>query len=598
MNETYSDIEMIREIIENIYAQLLRHKDYINNLNVFPVPDGDTGLNMTLTIQGALVNTNGNEAYSSAGDYLKDFARQMLLNSRGCSGVILALYCKGAAEILTDNDLSVNTVHRALQNGYKRAYEGTTNPREGTMLTLMRELEQKYADLMKEETDPAIIIKKTIPYLKSVLQKTPDMLPVLKKAGVVDSGGAGFVILINGIAKEVGTKSLFENRLPVAIVLSINRRLKKLLKKKPARLKRTSILKTLKEIAQEKILNLKLNRIIEQVENLVNNGIHIFSRKNVLTDLQELENSWDHKIKFRYCTEFVINAEKISSEQQIRNFVSPYGDSLIILNDGDTYKVHIHTNKPNELISSISKYGDVIFTKIDDMKKQHRNFISKDTLSYEKEQGIFCIVNGSGFKSILKELGATDVLDYGKDKPSVKQLVREINRVKAKNLIVAADDRDILMSLKYAASLSKSNIYVIDSESVISLISMLMAKPEGFDINRSAEIMIKRLHDIRYFKVARAARRTKTENGKTVEKRDFFAVYNGTIIDSNRNLNNLIINGIKKLKDESELVTLYRGISVKNRANIGIEIKKLFPDLTVEEYYGGQYGCDYYITFE
>ena len=598
MNETYSDIEMIREIIENIYAQLLRHKDYINNLNVFPVPDGDTGLNMTLTIQGALVNTKGNEAYSSTGDYLKDFARQMLLNSRGCSGVILALYCKGAAEILTDNDLSVNTVHRALQNGYKRAYEGTTNPREGTMLTLMRELEQKYADLMKEETDPVIIIKKTIPYLKSVLQKTPDMLPVLKKAGVVDSGGAGFVILINGIAKEVGTKSLFENRLPVAIVLSINRRLKKLLKKKPARLKRTSILKTLKEIAQEKILNLKLNRIIEQVENLVNNGIHIFSRNNILTDLQELENSWDHKIKFRYCTEFVINAEKIPSEQQIRNFVSLYGDSLIILNDGDTYKVHIHTNKPNELISSISKYGDVIFTKIDDMKKQHRNFISKDTLSYEKEQGIFCIVNGSGFKSILKELGATDVLDYGKNKPSVKQLVREINRVKAKNLIVAADDRDILMSLKYAASLSKSNVYVIDSESVISLISMLMAKPEGFDINRSAEIMIKRLHDIRYFKVARAARRTKTENGKTVEKRDFFAVYNGTIIDSNRNLNNLIINGIKKLKDESELVTLYRGISVKNGDNIGIEIKKLFPDLTVEEYYGGQYGCDYYITFE
>ncbi|RKX82829.1 MAG: DAK2 domain fusion protein YloV, partial [Spirochaetes bacterium] len=481
MNETYSDIEMIREIIENIYAQLLRHKDYINNLNVFPVPDGDTGLNMTLTIQGALVNTKGNEAYSSTGDYLKDFARQMLLNSRGCSGVILALYCKGAAEILTDNDLSVNTVHRALQNGYKRAYEGTTNPREGTMLTLMRELEQKYADLMKEETDPVIIIKKTIPYLKSVLQKTPDMLPVLKKAGVVDSGGAGFVILINGIAKEVGTKSLFENRLPVAIVLSINRRLKKLLKKKPARLKRTSILKTLKEIAQEKILNLKLNRIIEQVENLVNNGIHIFSRNNILTDLQELENSWDHKIKFRYCTEFVINAEKIPSEQQIRNFVSLYGDSLIILNDGDTYKVHIHTNKPNELISSISKYGDVIFTKIDDMKKQHRNFISKDTLSYEKEQGIFCIVNGSGFKSILKELGATDVLDYGKNKPSVKQLVREINRVKAKNLIVAADDRDILMSLKYAASLSKSNVYVIDSESVISLISMLMAKPEGFD---------------------------------------------------------------------------------------------------------------------
>jgi len=232
------------------------------------------------------------------------------------------------------------------------------------------------------------------------------------------------------------------------------------------------------------------------------------------------------------------------------------------------------------------------------MKKQHRNFISKDTLCYEKEQGILCIVSGSGFKKILKNLGASDVMDYGKNKPSVKQLVREINRVKAKNLIVAADDRDILLSLKYAASLSKSNVYVIDSESVVSLIGMLMGKPEGFDINQSAELMIKKLNDIRYFKVSRAARRTNTENGKAVEKRDFFAVYNGTIIDSHKNLNNLIINGINMLKDKSELVTLYRGAAMKKRNSMSTELNELFPDLTVEEYYGGQYGCDYYITLE
>ena len=598
MNQKAPDIEKTKEVLESIYIHILNHKEYLNNLNVFPVPDGDTGLNMTLTIQGALVNTKGNGGYSSPGYYLKDFARQMLLHSRGCSGVILALYCNGVAEVLTDNDLSAQNVYHALENGYKSAYNGITDPQEGTILTLMYEFKEKYAELMKEENDPALIIKRTIPHLSDVLQKTPDMLPVLKKAGVVDSGGAGFVILIKGIVKEISNKSLFGSRIPVSMMLSIKRRLKKLLKKRPTRVKKDSILKVIERIAQDGISNLKLQYVIERIAPFLNNKIHTYPREHILSHLQDLGTSWDPEIKYRYCTEFIINTKEFFSQQNIIDFVSPYGDSLIILGDKDTYKVHIHTNKPNKLINSISEYGDIVFTKIDDMKKQHRNFISKDTVEYEKEQSIFCIVNGSGFREILENLGASDVFNYGKKKPSVKQLIREINKLKAKNVIAAPDDNDILMSLKYAASLSKSNVHIIESKSIVSLISMLMGSSNGFDLNKTAKLMIKTLNDIRYCKVARAARRTRTENGEIVEKRDFFTIYNGTIITSNKNLNKLIADSIKILKDGSELVTLYRGIALKKKRGVAAEIREQFPDIEVEEYYGGQYGCYYYITLE
>ena len=598
MDKKNTDIQKTKDSLENIYSYIFKHKEYINNLNVFPVPDGDTGLNMTLTIQGALVNTKRDGGYSSPGYYLKDFARQMLMHSRGCSGVILALYCNGVAEVLNDDNLSAQNVYRALENGYKSAYNGIKDPQEGTILTLMYEFKEKYAELMREENDPVLIIKETIPYLSDVLRKTPDMLPVLKKAGVVDSGGAGFVILIKGIVKEINNKSLFGGMLPVPILLSVRRNLKKLLRKRLTRIKKDSILNIIERIAKDEISNLKLQYIFKRLAPFLENKIQKYPRENVLSDLRELGNSWDPEIKYRYCTEFIINSKKISSQQQMTDFVTPYGDSLIILRDKDTYKVHVHTNKPNNLINNISEYGDIVFTKIDDMKKQHRNFISEDTVQYEKEQSIFCIVNGSGFGEILKNLGAGDIFNYGKNKPSVGQLVREINKLKAKNVIAAPDDKDILMSLKYAASLSKSNVHIIESESIVSLISMLMNRSYDPDLNKTSELMIKNLNDIRYCKVARAARQTKAENGEIVEKNDFFTVHNGTIITSDKNLNRLVTESIKILKNGSELVTLYRGIALKKKNSIADKIKEKFSDIEVEEYYGGQYGCYFYITLE
>ncbi|MGB4576548.1 MAG: DAK2 domain-containing protein [Paludibacter sp.] len=603
MMQTENRTAVIRERIENIYKYLHRHKEYINRLNVFPVPDGDTGLNMTLTIQGALANMHNYEKESiSTGEYLKNFAEQMLLNSRGCSGVILSLYCQGISQVIENNDFSKDNIFRALENGYKNAYEGTENPKEGTMLTLMREFKEKYGEIMKEDDDPSIIIKKCIPYLKEVLKKTPDMLPVLKQAGVVDSGGAGFLIILQGINRELNFNGSSLSSLPVSIIININKTIKKFLNGNFANFNKNSIADLLPSIDVEKLYNLRLHNIIEEVKHFINNlqsnGSKLLNKKTIINDLDDMENSWNPEIKFKYCTEFVLETDKISSKEQIKKIIGGYGDSLIVLSSGDKYKVHIHTNKPESVFKDVSKYGELIFTKVDDMKKQHRNLISDDTIDYEREKSVFCIVSGKGFAEILKKLGADDVLCYGKNKPSVERIVKELNRLRTKNIIVAADDKDILMALKYAASLSKSNVNIVESNNVISLISMMMNISKELDITNTLESIMNSLNDIRFCGIARAVRDATTEDGKKVNKNDFFTIYNGKIILSDKNIEILTINTIKKLIKEESLVSLYKGIPARKEENLIPKLKKTFPDFEFEEYYGGQYQYNYYITFE
>ena len=603
MTQTENKTAVIRERIENIYKYLYRQKEYINRLNVFPVPDGDTGLNMTLTIQGALANMRNYEKESiPTGEYFKYFAEQMLLNSRGCSGVILSLYCQGISQVIENNDFSKDNIFKALENGYKNAYEGTEDPKEGTMLTLMREFKEKYGEIMKEDDDPSSIIKKCIPYLKEVLKKTPDMLPVLKQAGVVDSGAAGFLIILQGINRELTLNELVPRSLPVSIILNINKATRKYLDGKFANFNKNSIAALITNIDIEKLYNLRLLNIIEDVKRFINNlqsnGNKFLNKKAILSDLEDMKNTWNPEIKFKYCTEFVLETDQISSKEQIKEIIGEYGDSLIILNSGDKYKVHIHTDKPESVFKDVSKYGELIFTKVDDMKKQHRNLISNDSIDYEREKSVFCLVSGKGFAEILKKLGADDVFCYGKNKPSVERIVKELNRLRTKNIIVAADDKDILMALKYAASLSKSNVNIVESNNVISLISMMMNISKELDITNTLESIMNSLNDIRFCAIARAVRDTTTKDGKKVNKNDFFTIYNGEIILSDKNIEILISNTIKKLINEESLISIYKGIPAKNENNLIPKLKKSFPDFEFEEYYGGQYQYNYYITFE
>ena len=594
-----NEIAEIKNAFDNISKYFWRHKEYVNRLNVFPVPDGDTGLNIALTIQGALANIPVNLPDNILpGDFLKLISDNMLLNSRGCSGVILSLFFEGMTEVLENNDFSRENILKAIEKGCVTAYKGTDNPREGTMLTLMSELKKKYSEIMTIKENPLELIIDCIPHLKETLDKTPDMLPILKQAGVVDSGGAGFLILLEGLEREFSSRKIPET-LPLSVALKINSLLKDLLVKRYLRKKRSDTGTLVQNLGAGNITNARLHNIVHNVQQYLKNRTHNHNnkyqaREALIKDTKEFESSWNPDIRYRYCTELTVSSDKNIDSQALKEQIINYGDSLIISGRGNTYKIHIHTNKPDSVIKDISLFGNIIFRKVDDMKKQHRNFISYDSIEYEKEQSIFCIVSGEGFKKILQSLGADYVYDYGKRKPSVKKLVDLLNSLKSKNIIAAPDDGDILMSLKYAASLCKANVFIVESKNAISLISLLMGKTN--EINKTNFLFRDRINNIKHFMISKSAKDSSVD-GVTVKKGDFFVIYNGKIFLSGKNLKDVAAEAINKLLNDESIITIYKGLHVKGN-NLAAGLKNKFPGLEFEEYYGGQTQYLYYLTLE
>ena len=593
------EISEIKQLFDNISEYFWRHKEYVNRLNVFPVPDGDTGLNIALTIQGALSNIPGNLPDTIlAGEYLKLISDNMLLNSRGCSGVILSLFFEGITEVLENNDFSRENILKAIEKGCITAYKGTDNPREGTMLTLMSELKKKYSEIMTIKENPLELIIDCIPHLKETLDKTPDMLPILKQAGVVDSGGAGFLILLEGLEREFNSRKIPET-LPLSVALKINSVLKDLLVKRYLRKKRSDTGTLVQNLGAGNITNARLHNIVHNVQQYLKNRTHNHNnkyqaREALIKDTKEFESSWNPDIRYRYCTELTVSSDKNIDSQALKEQIINYGDSLIISGRGNTYKIHIHTNKPDSVIKDISLFGNIISRKVDDMKKQHRNFISFDSIEYENEQSVFCIVSGEGFKKILQNLGADYVYDYGKRKPSVKKLVDLLNSLKSKNVIAAPDDRDILMTLKYAASLCKANVFIVESKDAISLISLLMGKTNK--INNTNFLSRDRINNIKHFMISKAAKESSIDD-IPIKKGDFFVICDNKIILTGRELKDVATKAINKLLNDESIITVYNGLHVKGN-KLAAGLKNKFPGLEFEEYYGGQTQYLYYLTLE
>jgi len=593
------EISEIKQLFDNISEYFWRHKEYVNRLNVFPVPDGDTGLNIALTIQGALSNIPGNLPDTIlAGEYLKLISDNMLLNSRGCSGVILSLFFEGITEVLENNDFSRENILRAIEKGCITAYKGTDNPREGTMLTLMSELKKKYSEIMTTKENPLEIIIDCIPHLREVLDKTPDMLPILKQSGVVDSGGAGFLIILEGLEREFNSRKIPET-LPLFAALRINSVVKNLLVKRFSHKKRSGTGTLVQNLGAGNITNARLHKIIHNVQQYLKNRTHSHNnryraREALIKDTKEFESSWNPDIRYRYCTELTVSSDKDIDSQALKEQIINYGDSLIISGRGNTFKIHIHTNKPDSVIKDISLFGNIISRKVDDMKKQHRNFISFDSIEYENEQSVFCIVSGEGFKKILQNLGADYVYDYGKRKPSVKKLVDLLNSLKSKNVIAAPDDRDILMTLKYAASLCKANVFIVESKDAISLISLLMGKTNK--INNTNFLSRDRINNIKHFMISKAAKESSIDD-IPIKKGDFFVICDNKIILTGRELKDVATKAINKLLNDESIITVYNGLHVKGN-KLAAGLKNKFPGLEFEEYYGGQTQYLYYLTLE
>ena len=591
----------INTILNNAYDLLSREKNQINNLNVFPVPDGDTGLNMALTLQGALNNTKSHSLKSmTIQEYIACFTEGALLNSRGCSGSILALFCKGISESvkLTEGSISNHELSAALKKGCEIAYQETTNPTEGTMLTMMRVLSEQFEKLCSESSNSSFfLIKKIVPNLEETLEKTPEMLPILKKAGVVDSGAMGFLILVKGISFELEhNASIIKPIFSIANILMISRYVHSFASRRKYG-KRNRLVKTIiSSIPLKNTGNINLTNIISLFNNLLQKKDNKKLAETIIRKSDELSETWHPNIKFRYCTEFILKSENLD-KIEFENKLSGWGDSLIIIHSNNIFKIHIHTNKPKSLLKICEELGEISSTKIDDMKKQHRNLISEDKAYYNKDNALLFFVNGNGFANILKGLGTVDIFCYNKVKPSVNQIKNAILKTRAKNIIIAADDADIIPALKSAITLSKSNIELIESKNIIQLINIMYHYSEFQDLYQNTKIIREHLDNIKFCKIARATRDFAEEN-INVKKGDFFSIYQNKIIFSAGRKGIVIEQSISKLIYTETLITIYYGKKENNTDKIVSKLQSKFENITFESYYGGQDRYNYYITFE
>jgi len=593
----------INSILNNSCNLLSREKNYINNLNVFPVPDGDTGLNMILTVRGALNSIKSHSFKAmSIQEYVACFAEGALLNSRGCSGSILALFCKGISDSikLTDGTESIsnNKLSAALKKGCETAYQNTINPTEGTMLTMMRVLSEKFEQLSSDSSNNTLyLIKKIIPSLEETLKNTPEMLPVLKKAGVVDSGAMGFLILVKGISFELEyNESIIKPIFSIANILIISKYVRSFVSHKKYGKRNRFIRTFITNVPLKNISNINLTNIINMLNNLLQKKDNGKLAETIIRKSDELSETWNPNIKYRYCTEFILESENLD-KAEFENKLKEWGDSLIIIHSNNIFKIHIHTNKPKTLLKFCEELGKISSTKIDDMKKQHYNLISEDRAYYNKDIALLLIVNGAGFADILKGLGTVEILCYKKVKPSVNQIHNALLKTRAKNIIAAADDSDILPALKSAITLSKSNIELIESKNVVQLISIMYYYSEFQDLYQNTKVIRENLDNIKFCKIARATRDF-AEDNVNVKKGDFFSIYQNRMVFSDRQKGTVIEQSISKLTGMENLITIYCGKKENNTDKIVSKLQSKFENITFESYFGGQDRYNYYITFE
>ena len=585
------DLQLLAEKVLHYFSQ---KRETINKINVFPVADGDTGTNIELTLRGALDYVNESDiSVLTLDGYLQRRLKGMILSSRGCSGSILSLYFKGFVEGLDLKDLSNQKISEALRKGYESAYKGTVDPREGTILTIMKEFYERYKEFSDLES-PMAIVKKVLPYLEEAVKETPEKLQILKEAGVVDSGALGFYVLLEGLVGAFYGEISAEGQVLGNVSTLATTKVKE------------SLVKTIGGIKGGFFMAKDV--VVKSYEATVN---YLRPEKSLgfLTELikksipgKRKGKAWNKGIKFRYCTEFLLDPDKAVNEKEVHKKLEEFGDEVFVINSGGIFKIHVHTNKPEEVLNVFKKIGHIQSIKIDDMYEQRKVLLSglSPETHYEKDYAILLILNGEGFAEIVKSLGVTDVLVYGEVKPSVLEIMKAIDDVKSKNLIVAVDDNDILMALKIASDLLKSkfNIELIETNNIISILNMLYHSLGSGDVHKDAEAMREAVNDVDFVKVS-VATKSMNKDGVAIKKGNFFAIYNNKIILSSANLNKLLKGIVDKVGKGKNLVTLYSGQKEKKRGEKAVSyLRREFDGVEFELYYGGQNKYNYYLVFE
>ncbi len=534
---------MLKSMILTAAKLLEVNRANIDALNVFPVPDGDTGTNMSLTIQSAvkeLVNCRSNKIV----DVAEAVSKGALKGARGNSGVILSQVLRGFCNTLKkDDEIDTKLFAQALKSGAEIAYGAVSKPKEGTMLTVARMVSEHAQSVRGKYKDFETFLPEIISAGNKAVELTPTLLPVLKKAGVVDAGGKGLMLLYEGMYKAIMGESVSEE----AVVSDV-----------------------------------------DSAESLMDHA-----------DIMSLGD-----IEFAYCTEFfIINLKKkttIADIERLREKLMLIGDSVIVIGDLEFVKVHVHTNQPGKALSEALELGELDRLKIENMLEQNRALMKK----YEeekKEMGMMSVSAGDGITSIFKDLMVDAVIEGGQSmNPSANDIANAVRRINADNVFVFPNNKNIILAAEQAKALvDNKKIHVIPTKNVPQGFAAALAFNPELPVDENKANMIHSLDTVVVGQVTYAVRNTKL-NGFDLKVGDIMGLDNKKILAKGADVSQVAIDLIEKLRSGEEIITLYYGQDVKEEEAVALQetLMERYPDCDVEIHYGGQPIYYYYIALE
>lgn len=563
------DALLVKKCFLSGAAAIQAKKEYINELNVFPVPDGDTGTNMTMTIQSA-----ANEVAALENPKMEDICKAIsggsLRGARGNSGVILSQLLRGFTKVIQKSDeIHVNTLVQGFEKAVDSAYKAVMKPKEGTILTVAKGGAVKAAKIAKECDDLVAFADKVIEEMRRVLNQTPEMLPVLKEAGVVDSGGEGLVTILEGMRDALMGK----------------------------------------EIDYEQVVQKTSQKPAEGTAE-----IRGASAGGISTE----------DIRFGYCTEFIIQLEREFSsadESEMKKYLQGIGDSIVCVADEDIVKIHVHTNDPGLAIQKGLSYGELSRMKIDNMREEHNERVILSSQSQpdntgqtesapreekaeqpRKEAGFISVSAGDGLSTIFRELGVDVVIEGGQTmNPSTEDILEAVSQVNAGTVYVFPNNSNIILAANQAKVLTEDkDIRVIPTKNIPQGINAMIHYMDGSSAEENEQSMTEAIGQIQCGQVTYAVRDTSID-GKEIKQGDIMGLSDKTIEAVGRDIKETTVELVRQLmEEETELVTLYYGKDVpeEDADEVAEAVSGIREDIEVEAAYGGQPIYYYFISLE
>lgn len=532
-------------------------KEWINELNVFPVPDGDTGTNMTLTIMAAAKEVGAMETYEMD-KVAKSISSGSLRGARGNSGVILSQLFRGLCKVIKEEkEIDVPVMAAALQKAVETAYKAVMKPKEGTILTVAKGGAKKAVQLADETEDLVDFMQQVVAEMEIVLSKTPEMLPVLKEAGVVDSGGQGLLEVFHGMMDALEGKEV-----DYAI-----------------------------EGAEMEVKPVKISAQTEA------------------------------EIKFGYCTEFIIMLNKefpMETELEVKAYLESIGDSIVVVADDDIVKIHVHTNDPGLALQKALTFGSLTKIKIDNMREEHEEKLIKEAAKIaeeearkaaeakkaepRKEMGFISVSIGEGVGEIFKGLGVDYLIEGGQTmNPSTEDMLNAIDNVNAEHIFILPNNKNIILAANQAQALTEDKvIHVIPTKTVPQGITAMINYLPDLSADENVEAMTESISTVKTGQVTYAVRDTRIDD-KEIHEGNIMGIGDAGILAVGEELEATTLEMFKELVDDmSEIISIYYGAEVEEDVanELGDKVGALFPDCDVEVHFGGQPIYYYVVSVE